>query len=367
MSKRKKSGKGVLIILILGLGLFAALLAFGIIYSVPTRTSEIFGPPSPTLPSWKQYTQAAVLMVSEEKLKQPGSDLESEIIFPIEQGDTLPQILTGLSHLDLVHHPYAFRAYLIYTGIDRQIQPGDYLFSTSMSELEIANGLGNPTLLKTIVSILAGWRVEEIAATFPDLGLTISPDEFINTIKTHQREGFLYPGSYTVERDIPAETLMELLYQGFILNISPDFEQNINEQGFSMQEAVILASIIEREAILEEEMPQIASVFINRLKNDMYLAADPTVQYALGYIDEQNTWWKNPLYLDDLETTSPYNTYENPGLPPGPISNPGIAALQAVASPANTPFLYFRAACDGSGQHLFAESFEQHLGNACPD
>ena len=367
MSKRNSRGKGFLLLLILGFGACASLLAFGIIYSVPTRTSEVFGPPSPALPPWKQYSQAVVLMVSEDKLKQPGSETGTELIFPIKQGDSLPQILTGLTQLGLVQHPYAFRAYLVYTGIDRKIQPGDYLFSTSMSDLEIGNGLGNPTLLKTIVSILAGWRVEEIAATFPDLGLTVSPYEFINTVKTHQREGFLYPGNYTVERDSSADILMDLFYQSFISNISPDIEQNISDLGFTMQEAVTLASIIEREAILDEEMPQIASVFINRLNNEMYLAADPTVQYAIGYIDEQNSWWKNPLYLDDLEINSPYNTYEFPGLPPGPISNPGITALQAVASPANTSYLYFRASCDGSGQHLFTETFEEHLNNACAE
>ncbi len=367
MSNRKSKGKGFLLIIILGFGLFAFLLIIGIGLSVPTRTREIYGPSSPALPAWKNYVQAIILIVSDDKLKETGNELGSDLIFPIEQGDSLPQIMTGLTQLGLVRHPYAFRAYLIYTGIDRQIKPGDYLFSTRMSELEIADGLGNPALLKTIISVLAGWRVEEIAATLPDLGLAISSDEFITTVKTNKREGFLFPGSYTVDRDIPAETLMDLFYQGFISNISPELEQNIDNQGRTIQEAVILASIIEREAILDEEMPLIASVFNNRLKIDMYLAADPTVQYSLGFIEDQNTWWKNPLFLDDLEITSPYNTYENPGLPPGPISNPGIAALQAVASPADTPYLYFRAACDGSGKHLFAESFEEHLNNACPE
>ena len=129
---------------------------------------------------------------------------------------------------------------------------------------------------------------------------------------------------------------------------------------------MILASIVEREAVVEDEMPLIASVFMNRLANDMNLAADPTIQYALGFNRDQGTWWTNPLSLDDLKLPSSYNTYENPGLPPGPICSPGLAALQAVAAPAQTPFLYFRADCDGSGRHLFAESFQEHLDNACP-
>ncbi len=133
-----------------------------------------------------------------------------------------------------------------------------------------------------------------------------------------------------------------------------------------MHEGVILASIVEREAVVEDEMPQIASVFLNRLRNNLNLAADPTIQYALAYNSEQRTWWTNPLSLDDLKLPSSYNTYENPGLPPGPICNPSLAALQAVAYPAETSFLYFRAACDGSGRHQFSESFQEHLDKACP-
>ena len=110
----------------------------------------------------------------------------------------------------------------------------------------------------------------------------------------------------------------------------------------------------------------IASVFANRLKAGMRLDADPTVQYALGFDPVKGTWWKSPLNLEDLQVVSPYNTYQIQGLPPGPIANPGLSALRAVAFPAETPYYYFRAACDGSGRHTFAETFEQHQGNSCP-
>jgi UPF0755 protein len=102
------------------------------------------------------------------------------------------------------------------------------------------------------------------------------------------------------------------------------------------------------------------------LNQGLKLEADPTVQYALGYNSNQESWWTNPLSLEDLKINSPYNTYEYPGLPPGPICNPGLPALRAVANPANTNYQYFRSACDGSGRHLFAETFEDHLDNACP-
>ncbi|MBP1704218.1 MAG: hypothetical protein H6Q38_3325, partial [Chloroflexi bacterium] len=98
----------------------------------------------------------------------------------------------------------------------------------------------------------------------------------------------------------------------------------------------------------------------------MKLDSDPTVQYAIGFNPEQNTWWTNPLSTNDLQFNSPYNTYLNWGLPPGPIANPSLEALQAVANPAQTPYYFFRAACDGSGKHAFAETLEEQVRNACP-
>jgi UPF0755 protein len=98
----------------------------------------------------------------------------------------------------------------------------------------------------------------------------------------------------------------------------------------------------------------------------MQLESDPTVQYGLGYNSLQQTWWTNPLSTDDLSVNSPYNTYLNAGLPPGPIAEPGLSALQAVAFPAETPYYYFRAKCDGSGKHNFAATLEEQYANACP-
>ena len=132
-----------------------------------------------------------------------------------------------------------------------------------------------------------------------------------------------------------------------------------------MYQAVTLASIVQREAVVPDERAQIASVFYNRLHSDIKLDTDPTVQYALGYNEAQSTWWTNPLSASDLQFDSLYNTYIYAGLPPGPISNPSLSALQAVAFPADTPYYFFRARCDGSGLHDFAITFEEHLQNGC--
>jgi len=152
----------------------------------------------------------------------------------------------------------------------------------------------------------------------------------------------------------------------FNAHLSTDLLAGFEQQGLTLEQAVILASIVQREAMVSDEGPMIASVFYNRLAAGMKLDSDPTVQYAVGYNQSQATWWTNPLSFADLETISAYNTYQNFGLPPAPISNPGLAALQAVAAPADSPYYYFRALCDGSGKHVFAVTFEEHLQNACP-
>jgi UPF0755 protein len=132
-----------------------------------------------------------------------------------------------------------------------------------------------------------------------------------------------------------------------------------------MDEAVTLASIVEKEAIIDDEKPMIASVFYNRLAIGMRLETDPTVQYGLGYNPSTQSWWKSPLTISDLAVNSAYNTYLITGLPPTPICNPDLGSLRAVAFPAETPYFYFRAACDGSGRHNFAITFEEHDNNQC--
>jgi UPF0755 protein len=179
-------------------------------------------------------------------------------------------------------------------------------------------------------------------------------------------EGYLYPGSYTLPRETTLTGLLPQILMNFETQVTSEIRNGFDSQGLDLCQAVTLASIVQREAVLDEEMPMIASVFYNRLNSGALLASDPTVQYALGFNPEQNTWWTNPLSLQDLKVDSPYNTYIYNGLPPGPISNPGLAALKAVAFPAQSPYYYFRSACDGSGRHVFSKTFEEHLSNECP-
>jgi UPF0755 protein len=153
--------------------------------------------------------------------------------------------------------------------------------------------------------------------------------------------------------------------RNFSLHLTVDLREGIARQELDLRQAVTLASLVQREAVVADEGAQIASVFYNRLRAGMKLDSDPTVQYALGYNNAQGTWWTNPLSAIDLQIDSPYNTYIYTGLPPGPIANPSISALRAVAFPAETPYYFFRARCDGSGLHVFSITFEEHLQNGC--
>jgi UPF0755 protein len=178
-------------------------------------------------------------------------------------------------------------------------------------------------------------------------------------------EGFLFPGVYPIPREADAVTVLQTFLAAFSANVSQEMLDGFAQQGLTLQEAVTLASIIEKEAVVDDEKPLIASVFYNRLGDGMRLESDPTVQYALGYQDSRGTWWKSPLDGADLAVESPYNTYLVYGLPPTPMDNPDLLSLQAVAFPADTPYYFFRAACDDSGRHNFAITYEEHLNNGC--
>ena len=133
-------------------------------------------------------------------------------------------------------------------------------------------------------------------------------------------------------------------------------------QNLNFYQVLTLASIVEREAVVAEERPIIASVYLNRIKKYMYLQADPTVQYAMGFQPESGQWWKTPVTLEEYQNVnSPYNTYLYPGLPPGPICSPGASSIVAVLQPAQTSYLFFLAR--GDGTHVFAETWEEHQRN----
>jgi UPF0755 protein len=351
----------------------------GIFYNLPAQAEATFGPPSASLDPIRHFLYSALLLWQADDLTQPADPAGEARSFHVEIGESAPSVIGRLWEERFINNPGAFRTYLTYAGFDTTLQAGNYKLSAAMTPLEIARALQDATPSEVTFPILPGWRAEEIAASLPTSGLDISEDAFLAAV--HRRyadysftselpspptvEGFLFPGEYVVERDITARQFVRMCLDRFEAQVDDSLRQGFARQNFNIFEAVTLASIVEREAIVQEEMPLIASVFINRLGKGMKLDSDPTVQYAIGYNEVKSTWWTNPLSLQDLEFDSPYNTYRNAGLPPGPIANPSLEALQAIAFPARTPYFYFRAGCENTSRHLFAETFEEHLANEC--
>jgi UPF0755 protein len=352
-----------------------ALLAVALI-GIPAQAKVQYGPPNPKLDSLDQIEYAARLLWYGRQLSQPLDRNGESIPFIIDSGEGVASIAVRLEELGLIRSAAAFRDYLVYTGLDTTIQAGSYQLSPAWSIVDIAHSLQDATPEQVSFVILPGWRVEEIAASLPTSGLQINPEAFIavaisppagpdDLVGFGSAEGFLYPDTYILDRETSAEVLVQDLLRNFALHMTSDLREGFTRQGLDLYQAVTLASIVQREAVQAEEQPLIASVFLNRIRLGMKLDSDPTVQYALGYDPAHATWWTNPLSFEDLQVDSPYNTYRFAGLPPGPIANPSLSALRAVALPAQTPYYYFRARCDGSGLHDFAETFEQHLQNGC--
>ena len=178
--------------------------------------------------------------------------------------------------------------------------------------------------------------------------------------------GYLFPASYPLRDETTAAGLLEAMLAAFDEALNPALAAEVASSARTLHEVITLAAIVEREAVLRDEQPIVASVFLNRLAEGIKLDADPTVQFAItqGLAEEPpEGWWKRELTLDDLAFESPYNTYVTAGLPPGPIASPGLDASRAVLRPAETSFLFFVATGDGSGSHAFAETLEEHEAN----
>jgi UPF0755 protein len=368
-----------LIILVAGI-LLAVVFSLNFINQIPSRAEVLYGPPGQTLSDRQRLVISWRLLNNQDELLSPANPQLGEIPFTIESGESTDSIINHLALINLISSANLFRDYLIYTGLDTRLQAGNFLLNGEMSAVEIALALQDPTPRTVNFTVLAGWRMEEIAESLPTSGLTISPEEFLaaarerypfpkiqnNVPKGYPLEGLFAPGTWELERTSSAEDLIVFLITQTEAAVNQAILNGLEQQGLSLYEGFILASIIQREAVVIDEMPIIASVFLNRLEISMKLETDPTVQYAIGYNSAQNSWWTNPLTYTDLAVDSPFNTYLYPGLPPTPISNPSLAALQAIAYPALTPYYYFRAACDQSGKHNFSETYEQHLNYACP-
>jgi UPF0755 protein len=324
------------------------------------------------------------LRLREAELNVPAGTNPRPRPFVINPGEPARYIAYRLQQEGFVHDADLFNLYLRVTGLDRRVDAGNFMLAETMTIPEIAEALQNALFEEALVTIPEGFRLEEIADRLAENNI-MEVDRFLAAVRQPRSlslfedydflqslppdaslEGYLFPDTYRLP--VFAST-PELVLRPFLDN----FEDKVSSSGLvggssglSGHNLITLASIVEREAVLAEERPLIASVYLNRLNNACpdvggnYLQADPTVQYARGTVG--NWWWKPQNIEEYKSVTSPYNTYLNPGLPPGPIASPGLNAIEATRYPAATTYCFFVATGD-SGAHAFAVTLAEHEAN----
>lgn len=276
-------------------------------------------------------------------------------IFVIKQGESINSIVNNLKNADLIRDKLVFYLLIKKLGIEKSIQAGDFRLTRSMSAVEIAKELTHGTL-DVWVTIIEGLRKEEIANIFAK-SHNIPETLFIEKAV----EGYLFPDTYLIPRDAGVEQILKILSDNFEKKVSKDIVESAKNKGFSKDELLTLASIIERETQSYEDKKIVAGVLLNRLRLGMPLQVDATIQYALGYDEKERSWWKKQLSNKDLRIDSAYNTYINTGLPPGPICNPGLDSILAVIDAVDTNYLYYIS--DKTGKMHYATTLEEHNRN----
>lgn len=303
-----------------------------------------------------------------------GQDVQVEI----PEGASVKEIAKILKEAGLIQYPNAFIKRLQDSEYRGKLHGGTYTLNTGMTTLQMMAAM-SPTYeedqpIQQLV-VPEGFTVEMIAARCEEQGIC-SATEFLNACKSvtksdfeylsdipaganveYKVQGFLFPATYDIYENTTAESLVTWMLQTFKNYYTQDLQDRAAELGYSAFEVVTRASIVEREAKVDEERPIIAGVINNRLKADMPLQMCPTVLYPLT----NGMYNQSQVLYEDLELDSPYNTYKNTGLPVGPICNPGIACIDAVLYPAEHNYMYYHVGDEEAGTHIFTETYEEHI------
>ena len=275
-------------------------------------------------------------------------------IFVVQKGDGVKEISNELKEKGLIKSSVVFFLLVKQLGIDKKIEVGDFRLSPSMTAQEIAENLTHGTL-DIWVTVPEGKRATEIAEILKEKIPTYN-SSWSNALVGN--EGYLFPDTYLIPKDADIEMIMNQMRGNFDVKYATLGTTNTK---LTKEEIVILASLIEREAITDAEKPIIAGILLNRLNAAMPLQVDSTIQYAKGKNPKTKKWWE-PVVLEEYESIrSDYNTYLFPGLPPGPISNPGLVALAATVNPADTDYLYYLH--DKNRKIRYAKTLNEHNAN----
>lgn len=356
--------------------------------AAPQRTAGLLDPTANQFSLDPDTIERQILAFSlrlrEDELYIPAGDNPRPRPFTVVPGEAARFIAARLAAQGFITDPDLFNLYLRVTGLERKIEAGNFMLAETMTMPEIAEALQHALFEEALVTIPEGMRSEEIAERLSAANV-IEADRFLAAVRNPRSltifdrydflqslppdatlEGFLFPDTYRFP--VLAAT-PEQVIRPFLDN----FERRVGSKGLtggasglSGRDLITLASIVEREAVLADERPIIAGVYLNRLNNKCpevggpYLQADPTVQYARGTVG--NWWWK-PQSIEEYKLVqSPYNTYLYPGLPPGPISNPGLSAIEATRNPARTGYCFFVATGE-DGRHVFVQTLAEQQQN----
>ena len=316
------------------------------------------------------------------------------VTIQITENDDTGTVAKTLSDNDVINYTIYFEARMRLSG--GELRPGTYTLEKGMSVSDIIDRItvpeddssdggeeessdGAPETLR--FTFIEGQRIEEFATVAEEAGLPGGRQAFLdaaNNPENRERwdflddlpasaslEGYLFPDTYTLGQGGTADNLIQLMLQNFDNRVTPEMRQQAQAAGLTLEEVVTVASLVEREVAVPEERPIVARVYLNRLEQGMSLDADPIYQYTVGDQGDGN-WWPqlNGALIEEARANG-FDTYNEPGLPPTPIANPGLASIQAVLDPADVSYLFFVAKNDGSGQHVFAETYEEQLANTC--
>lgn len=291
--------------------------------------------------------------------------------FLIPKGQATDQIIQRLHQEGLIKSSLAFKILLYKEMSVGKLQAGKFLLSPAMLPFEIANVLTHGTT-DVWLTIPEGWRAEQIVQALCQADIDLKDSgcqkEKLTALfsKLKEHEGYLFPDTYLLPKDATLNLIIKMMLDNSARKFHPGLQEEAQKKNLDPDDVVILASLVEREVKHSQDRPVIAGILLKRWQNDWPLQVDATVQYALANVSCPNSdvkceYWPKEITKEDLKINSPYNTYIKPGLPPGPICNPGLAALEAVVRPQDSPYWFYLA--DSSGQTHFAKTIAEHNTN----
>jgi len=288
-------------------------------------------------------------------LQAPGKG-GGEKTFVIKDEETVPSFAARLEEEKIIRNAFVFRIYLKFAGLDRQIQAGSFHLSSDKPASEIALQLTTGRLDKW-VTFVEGLRKEEVAAILAK-NFQIDKEKFLAA----SSEGYLFPDKYLIPVKADKEQILSIFKTNFEKRFTKEMQDAAAKKNLTPEEVIILASIVERETKNSDERPVIAGILLKRWREGWTIAADATVQYALGYSEGEKTWWRKTITGEDLKIDSPYNTRRNIGLPPGPICSPGLSSIESVINPQQTDYYYYIH--DKDGKPHYAKTLAEHQANS---